>query len=148
MVSVRNTNEYRKIKFKIKLAFYIFAFYFCFIHFSNFDLLLGINDIILLVPFVIIFIVFEYINFKKIIKYIKCDDFKDYECEFTGYSNNESIRFTKYALNCEFELNDFKVTKITDYVYDYNEICNYVNTEGKIIYSKSLDIVLVVRIKK
>ena len=76
------------------------------------------------------------------------DDFKDYECEFTGYSNNESIRFTKYALNCEFELNDFKVTKITDYVYDYNEICNYVNTEGKIIYSKSLDIVLVVRIKK
>ena len=47
MVSVRNTNEYRKIKFKIKLAFYIFAFYFCFIHFSNFDLLLVINDIIL-----------------------------------------------------------------------------------------------------
>lgn len=54
-----------------------------------------------------------------------------------------------YALSCQFDINGYQLTKLTDYVYkerSYPNYLDFINKFKKILYSESLNIVMVIDI--
>lgn len=121
--------------------------------FNKFDYLVLISMFVFLIPLTI-----NLVENLKTLKFIlSINDYEEIDCYFNGYDyalkNFYRQRYFKklYSLNAKCE-DDNRVLK-TNYIYTNNKISfkdlnKYINKEGKLLYSKSKEIILVLTNKK